>query len=172
MIFKLRIISDEVETFLRIIEIQENDTFLVLHTAIQEACGFENSEITSFFVSNNEWEKLYEITLMDMKDDENPTLLMATTPLNNHITNVDDTLIYTFDQFSDRSLFITVTAIKEEEQGNAYPQCTHKAGTPPVMLNDDIDALFDSLQNDDNEEFESHDFADEEFEDYYDDYEM
>ncbi|MCK9562338.1 MAG: plasmid pRiA4b ORF-3 family protein [Bacteroidales bacterium] len=172
MIFKLRIISDEVETFLRIIEIQENDTFLVLHTAIQEACGFDNSEITSFFVSNNEWEKLYEITLMDMKDDENPTLLMATTPLHEHITQVDDTLIYTFDQFSDRSLFITVTAIKEEEQGNAYPRCTHKTGTPPLMQHDNIDALFDSLQYDDNDAFDSQDFDDEEFEDYYDDDEM
>ena len=172
MIFKLRIISDEVETFLRIIEIQENDTFLILHTVIQEVCGFDNSQMTSFFVSNQEWEKRYEITLMDMKDDVNPTLIMASTQLNQHISNIDDTLIYTFDQFNDRSLFITLTAIKEEDKDAAYPRCTHKTGTPPPMYKDDINSLFDDLQFDDDDSFDTDEFSEEGYEDYYNDDEV
>lgn len=168
MIYKLRIISDEVETFMRVIEIQESDSFLVLHTAIQEACGYNNTQMTSFFVSNQQWEKLTEITLMDMHDDENKILIMNSCNLNDYISDINDTLIYTFDHFNDRSLFITLTAIKDEEIDCAYPRCTHKAGTPPEMTkDDDISSLFNDLLLDDD--FSDDDFiADEDFNEYND----
>ncbi|MDR0940754.1 MAG: plasmid pRiA4b ORF-3 family protein, partial [Bacteroidales bacterium] len=115
MMYKLRIISDENELFVRTIEISETDTFLSLHNAIQQACDYDESQMASFFISNDDWDKLQEITLMDMCDEETKTLAMDSTILNEHIKQVDDKLIYVFDFFADRAMVITLTDIVKEK---------------------------------------------------------
>ena len=96
MIYKFRIISDENELFSRTIEISEDDTFLSFHKAILKACDFKDSEMTSFFVSNDEWDKEQEITLFDMGAEDTGTIPMQKTKLNEFISNKEDKLIYQF----------------------------------------------------------------------------
>ncbi|MFO7869702.1 MAG: hypothetical protein R6U95_10435 [Bacteroidales bacterium] len=156
MIFKLRIISDEVETFFMIVEIDKKNTFASLHSLIQKECCFKNDQISSFFVSNDEWEKGHEITLLDMNDEYSTTSTMSDTLIHEHITSLNDRLIYIFDQFNDRGLFITVTEVMDKNEDTDYPVCTHKTGNPPTMSEDDIisllrdsEEIFDDLSEDD-----------------------
>jgi hypothetical protein len=66
MVYKFRILSDEVDDFVREIAIDADATFLDLNNAILESTGYSASEMTSFFLCNDDWEKETEITLIEM----------------------------------------------------------------------------------------------------------
>ena len=63
MIYLFRIISDEDQEFYRDLVIDGTDTFLDFHHALQEDLGFDPSQLASFFITNEMWEKQQEITL-------------------------------------------------------------------------------------------------------------
>jgi len=166
MIFKFRVISDEIQTFLRVIEISETDTFESLHKCIQKACDFDDSQIASFNISNDEWEKFDEISLFDMGNEETPTMLMSETIIGDNVSHVDDTLIYTFDFFGDRALFLVLIEVKEAESIIKYPICSHSTGKAPELMpaiEEDIDSLlgeetFDDDYGDDLDPLSSGDY--------------
>ena len=161
MILKFRIISDENETFLRTIEISENDTFLNLHNAIQKACNYDNTQMASFFVSNNDWEKLQEITLFDMMDDSTRTIPMNKAKIKDHLSAVEDKLIYIFDFFGDRALFFTVMEIKKEDSATTYPMCTHSTGNPPIQILQDEDEFTEMFNDLETNELDEDELSDE-----------
>jgi len=55
MIFKFTIISDEVDEFVRIIEIDSEASFLDLQNAILDSVDFEKNQMTSFFLCSDDW---------------------------------------------------------------------------------------------------------------------
>lgn len=168
MIYKFRIISDENETFLRIVEISKNDTFLKLHDVIQATCNYDAAQLASFFVSNKDWEKLQEFTLFDMKDDTIKTVPMQKAVLKDYVTKVDDTLIYVFDFFADRALFLTLVEIKGEDKDVHYPLCSYETGNPPIQIlqeENEFMQMFNDLE--DGEDFDD---LDDDIKDEFDDF--
>ena len=57
MIYKFRIVSDEVDNFKREICIDSDASFLELHDAILDSVGFSKDQMTSFFICDDDWEK-------------------------------------------------------------------------------------------------------------------
>ena len=57
MIYKFRLLSDEVEDFRRDIEIDSDATFHELHKAILEATGYNDDQMTSFFLCDGKKSK-------------------------------------------------------------------------------------------------------------------
>lgn len=83
MIYRFTIISDEVDDFVREIQIDPEATFFDFHEAILKAAGYTNDQMTSFFICDDDWEKEKEITLEEM--DNNPEMdswIMKETRLN------------------------------------------------------------------------------------------
>ena len=66
MVYKFRLLSDEVDDFRRDIEIDSDATFIELHKAILESVGYPDDQMTSFFICNEKWIKEIEITREDM----------------------------------------------------------------------------------------------------------
>ena len=66
MVFRFLMLSDEVEDFKREIQIDADATFFDLHKAILASTGFQDGEMTSFFLCDDNWEKEQEITLTEM----------------------------------------------------------------------------------------------------------
>lgn len=62
MIYRFTIISDEVDDFVREIQIDPEATFFDLHEAILKAANYTNDQMTSFFICDDDWEKEKEIT--------------------------------------------------------------------------------------------------------------
>ena len=62
MIYKFRIVSDEVDNFKREICIDSDASFLELHDAILDSVGFSKDQMTSFFICDDDWEKKTEIS--------------------------------------------------------------------------------------------------------------
>ncbi len=113
MIYKFRLLSDEVEDFRRDIEIDSEATFLDFHNAILEAVGYPNDQMTSFFICNDNWIKELEITLEDMgsrSDEDN--YVMSETVIGDHIEEEKQRLIYVFDPLADRVFFIELSKIE------------------------------------------------------------
>ena len=113
MIYKFRLLSDEVEDFRRDIEIDSEATFLDFHKAILEAVGYPNDQMTSFFICNENWIKMQEITLEDMgsrSDEDN--YVMSETVIGDHIEEEKQRLIYVFDPLADRVFFIELSKIE------------------------------------------------------------
>jgi hypothetical protein len=131
---------------------------------------FEPNQMTSFFVSNNDWEKEQEITLVDMNDDSLNTVAMEKAVLHNYVNKKDDKLIFVFDFFGDRALFCTLMEIKDEERAIQYPICSHSAGNAPVQLlteEDEFAELFNDFDYDDEDDLDDLDAdSSEEFDDF------
>lgn len=84
MVYKFRIISDEVDDFLREIKIDSEASFYDLHEAILKCCKYKDDQMTSFFICDDDWEKETEITLEDMGSgsSEEDTYVMKDTRLS------------------------------------------------------------------------------------------
>ncbi|TLX71976.1 plasmid pRiA4b ORF-3 family protein [Labilibacter sediminis] len=133
MTIKLRIISGEDEDFLRDVEISGNSSFLDLHNFIQKTLLFDDTQMASFFITNEEWEKDSEITLMDMAMDESSeTAIMSDTPIKQFITENKQRLLYVFDFFNERNLFIETYEINDTDCPE--PRCTQSLGNPPQQV--------------------------------------
>ena len=113
MVYKFRIISDEVDDFLREIKIDSDASFYDLHEAILKCTNYKNDQMTSFFICDDDWEKEIEITLEDMGtgSSEEDTFVMKDTRLSELLEDEKQKLIYVFDPLTERVFFIELAEI-------------------------------------------------------------
>ena len=151
MVYKFRIISDEVDDFLREIKIDSDASFYDLH---------------EFFICDDDWEKEIEITLEDMGtgSSEEDTFVMKDTRLSELLEDEKQKLIYVFDPLTERVFFIELSEIitgKDLE----HAVCSRKEGNPPKQTVDfdeqmkadsslDLDENFYGDQEYDMEDFD------------------
>ena len=135
MVYKFRIISNEVKEFVRDIEIDPDQTFYDFHKALIENFHYDKSQIASFFLTTDEWEKEQEFTLFDMSEGENnSTITMDSAVIRDYVKTIKQRLLYLFDFFNDRALFIELADILEKTEDTEYPRFTRKQGCPPPQL--------------------------------------
>jgi len=134
MIYKFRVFSDINEKFLRCIEIDEEDTFLSLHEAVRTSVNFNKMEMASFYLSNDLWDRLTQITLMDVQDGEADDIFtMEQTSLNEFLSEEGENLVYVYDFISDRVFYLVLSEIKNRNASLKYPLCSQTIGDPPVQ---------------------------------------
>jgi len=137
MVYRFTIISDEVDNFLREIQIDPDATFLDFHKAILEAVDYKEGELASFFVCDDEWNKDIEVTLEEMDtDSETDSYVMSDTRISKLVD--EDTyqkLIYVFDYMTDRCFFIKLSEIITGKSLDK-PACTKKRGEAPQQSMD------------------------------------
>lgn len=149
MVFKFRLISNEEKDFIRDIELLSDQTFYDFHRAITHNLHYDKSQIASFFISNENWEKLEEITLFDMSEGgiEGKIHVMDKTYLKDFIKEPRQRLLYVFDFFNERLFFIELIDIHEKKEKHAYPLIVLEKGSPPRQLLID-DTSFEDLNFD------------------------
>ncbi len=176
MIYKFRMISGEEKAFLRDYEIDSNSTFLALHSFIQKELDFDPQHLASFFLTDKHWNKGLELTLIDMDNDGGPAAIpMESVKLGDLLKQKKERLLYVFDIYTDRSLFMELLDTFPRVEGEHYPNCTASIGNPPqqiIIEEVDLDSLsiddkdFDSIVNDIGSDIESYglgtEFMDEE----------
>lgn len=144
MIIKYRLISGENDDFVRDIEIYDDSTFMELHLAIQAACDYDSNLLSTFYLSDKEWNKLDEIALERIDvESQADVLLMEETPLDHFNPLPGQRYIYIFDFFSVRAFFIEVVNIRKSSKDDVhleFPICTLSHGKAPKQIFiDDID---------------------------------
>lgn len=100
---------------MREILIDADSLFVDFHKAIQESVGYDQGQLASFFVSDDDWGKGEEITLMLM-DETSDSHLMDEVKLSDYVKNPKDKLIYTFDFFGNRGFFVELLSMSEEHK--------------------------------------------------------
>lgn len=142
MIYKFRMISADDKAFLRDYEVDSNQTFLAFHNAIQDNLGFDPTQLASFFLADEHWNKGMELTLIDMQNEGGLAAIpMDSVKISELIKDRKERLLYVYDIFTDHSLFLELLDILEPTKGVKYPICSASVGEPPVQLADDSVAM-------------------------------
>lgn len=145
MVYKFRLLSDEVDNFRRDIEIDSDSTFIELNNAILESVNYPDDQMTSFFICNDRWIKEIEITREDMGSmSEEDNYVMADTVIGDLVEEEKQKLMYVFDPLGDRAFFIELSKI---EFGKDIDKavCTKAVGDAPAQTLD-----FDDLMSKSN----------------------
>ena len=144
MIYLFRIISDENQDFHRDLVSDSSDTFLDFHKVLQENLGYDASQLASFFITNENWEKQQEITLIDMKQDPGvETLTMEAVTLEEYLVELNQRMIYVFDFFSERAFFIELIELSDQQSSKKTPFVADEKEDPPPQLA--LDKLLDNV---------------------------
>lgn len=134
MVYKFTILSDESDSFVRIITIDSEATFFDLHNAILDSVKYEKNQMTSFFICSDNWEKEQEVTLVEMESSsEYDNLVMDATKLEELLSEENQKMLYVFDMMSDRVFFMELTdIIPRRNQDKAI--CTSSEGDAPIQI--------------------------------------
>jgi hypothetical protein len=98
---------------------------------IQDELEFDKSQMASFFLATDNWEKEEEFTLFDMGTGSST---MEVAVLEDIIFRKNQKLLYVFDFFNERSLFAEYTGESKEIDGREYPACINSKGIPPKQV--------------------------------------
>lgn len=158
-------LSDDKKAFLRDYEIDSNQTFLEFHNLIQGDLSYDFSQLTSFFLADERWNKGLELTLIDMDNDAGPAAIpMDSVRMKDVLKERKERLLYVYDIFNDNLFFIELMDIYTPDCSIKYPICSASIGEPPLQtqiaadsrlpISDDeqIDDIFKEF---DSEEFDS-----------------
>ncbi|NLA24231.1 MAG: plasmid pRiA4b ORF-3 family protein [Bacteroidales bacterium] len=170
MIYHIRAISNESDDFLFDIAIDGDFTFLELNDFIQEKLDYDPSHLSSFFITDDEWNKEIEVVPIDMGEGAGDSLLMEKSTLASLLTDVKQRFIYVFDLFNERILFMELAQIDEGELKN--PVCTKLVGTPPIQFKDngfDDDLSLENILDNDDFDDDNEYSDDVDFDSYSDD---
>jgi len=162
---KFRVLLDSsasTEVF-RDILIDENNTFETFYLSILKAFDFNGDQMASFYMSNDDWDKGQEITLMDMTfgEEPDPTPMMSSTKIKTFIEESDQKIILVHDFL--RLWIFLIELIGVEEIAPIEPQIVLAIGVAPKE---------DSKQPEDNDDLFVGDVEDEDefgFDDFDDD---
>ena len=132
MICIFEISSFESPDFKRLVHVGSGNTFEDLHQTIQNTCNFDQSQLASFFITDDHWKRQIEISPLDSGKQSAKVLSMRTTNIDPYISEIGQKLVYVFDFFNERFLYLELkeklmkTDLKEPfvayEKGNAPSQ--------------------------------------------------
>jgi len=131
MVYRFVVLTDEDETFVREFEFLDSHTLLDFHNTIQEELEFDKSQIASFYLATETWEKEEEFTLFDMGAGSST---MENAVLEEVIFRKNQKLLYVFDFFNDRALFVEYVGETKEDNNMEYPICSNSKGLPPKQV--------------------------------------
>lgn len=145
LIYRFRVTSDELESFLREIEIQPNQTFLDFHAVMMEAVDLHHCDRASFFMTDKKYKKDKEVSLkpekrqvrkydedLDQVTTETITIpLMKDARLKNYIEDPHQKMLYEFTSSDYHSFFIELFKIFPSDPVISYPRCNKRQGELP-----------------------------------------
>jgi len=131
MVYKFVVLTDEDDAFIREFEFLDSQTLMEFHNLLQEELEFDKSQMASFYLATDNWEKEEEFTLFDMGAGSST---MDDAILEDILFRKNQKLLYIFDFFNERGLFIEFTGETEEIEGREYPVCTNSKGVPPKQI--------------------------------------
>lgn len=145
-VFRFRVVIDHEDDVFRDIEIRADQTFEVLHGAIQQSFEFDASQMASFYQSNPQWEKGQEVALFELDDEGSESLIltMHQTTLDQLAEKVGDRLLYVFDFLLMWCFYVELVNVVPVTTGVDYPRLVQHYGTAPDQYSKAKD---DDLEN-------------------------
>lgn len=122
--YKFRVLLDNennAEIF-RDIVLDQSESFETFYKAIMDAFDFTNEQMASFYVSNEEWDKGEEISLVDVNfdPDADPVGLMSQLHLEDRVRESDQKFILVHDFMSMWIFLIELQGFVDETVTQPY----------------------------------------------------
>ena len=131
MVYRFKLVSEEVSNFNREIEIDAESTFADLCNAILESVGYSKDELESFYLCDEDWEREEQVTQNDRGSASDRDIwIMDATPVGDLIDEEGQHLEFVFDYMNDRSFFMELKEISPSRH-LSKPLVTVKTGRPP-----------------------------------------
>jgi len=132
-ILRFNITNEEAPEMLRVLDIPANANFQDLHFAVLEAVNFDTSQLSSFFICNQDWEKKVELTLINMGTDESDLVpIMKDIKLKDYEHDPGQKLIFEYDFVLMWRFFLEVTKVYDsEEPAKNFPKIVESIGESP-----------------------------------------
>jgi len=136
MIYRFRAIldNDTEDDIFRDIEISKEDSLAEFHKSITKSFGFNNNEIASFYISDNQWSQGEEISLFSFDDQNKKNKLMSDVLITDVINTQNNKLIYVYDFLNMWTFLIELIEIAEEIKGTSYPNIIFSKGEIPEKV--------------------------------------
>ena len=148
LIYRFRLTSNELEDFIREIEIQPTQTFLDFHDIIVSCCDLDSCQNAIFFNTDKKYKPHAEISLKAQKkqvkkyDEEldeiitetNTLQLMKDSKLKTFIEDPHQKMIYEFTGKDFFVFYIELFKILKTEENYLLPRCTKKVGELPKRV--------------------------------------
>lgn len=138
MVYRFKVTYEDHEDVFRYIEIKSSQSFLELHTAIQQSIGFDNSKSATFYMSDDYWRKEAEISVENTSDEKTKKSKSKKSDepvkkktIADHIENPHQHFVYVFDPDKEWTFLLELLKIVPEEKGAIYPQCVKTVGASP-----------------------------------------
>mgnify|MGYP001092617140 CR=1 FL=1 len=149
--FTFRISTEDQKDVYRDVLLPESISFEDFHFALLDAFEIEAGEMASFYISNSQWEKNKEITLMDMgmSEEGKNTVLMQDTYLFSHVSKVGDRLLYLYDFLFCKNFRLEVITV--EEKPEIEPLLIDSVGQYKLDTTGLRDLILDDLENEEKE---------------------
>jgi len=152
-VFKFRVEIDEVEDLFRDIEILSTQTFKDFHDALVKYFEINKKKPASFFVSNEKWQKIKEISL-GYEGTVDTSVDGTKEALSKYVGKKAKRLIYINESSPNLTFLIELTEEIQDAIRSKYPVCVKSVGSA-AMMSTVVDDLFnDNMRAEEGEEEE------------------
>jgi hypothetical protein len=169
--FRVLLDSKENNEIFRDIIIGDNENFETLYKLILNAYNFSEQQMASFYMSNDNWDKGHEISLIDMSLGEDAQQIlpgvMSSSILADFMTESDQKIILVHDFL--RMWIFLIELIETSDDAPAKPKILLSVGDAPLensRSSEDENLVFETDTEEGNEDEDEFGFG--EFEDEYD----
>ncbi len=137
-IYRFRVVIDTKEDVFRDVEIRSDDSFESLYNTIVEAFGFQGGVMSSFYMSNENWDKGEEITLLDMSEGGDGASVMNRCILSDYMQESRQRLLLVYDFMRMWCFYVELIDELPFETGVAYPRISMQLGKAPKEESKDL----------------------------------
>ena len=128
MRLKFRIILNVKDDVLRDIIVDSSTSLLEFSKIISDQFGFDSSEISTFHISNEDWEQLEEIKIFKIDDNDE---IMDKAPISNYFVLNGDKMIFVYDFLNYWTFFIELYDIQEDIKMDKKYEILNSIGDVP-----------------------------------------
>jgi len=134
----IRIVADTQEDIFADLRIHKENNFLTIHDFLVENFHLDKLEMSSFFYSNDDWDKGEEITLMNMNIGNDSTVkFMESITINEVFQEKKFKFLYVND-FLNMNIFYVEILKESDLEDNETLKLLHKLGEYEPKKSDDI----------------------------------
>ncbi len=177
--YKFKVFYDEVEDFVRDVDVLANTNFEDFHHFLYQCLGLQGNEFAAFSICDQKWNKQKEITLMDTSEEDEdvespeyeeedsfstksrlPKFVMKDAILKDFITDPHQHILYEYDFMDPKTFYIEFQKVAQTEKPEDFPRCTFQKGVLPVRLTakdmpqpdvDEATLLLDDLEEEEDD---------------------
>jgi len=168
--FRVLLDSKDQEKVFRDILINDSDNFETFYKAIISSFNFQGDQMASFYISNDDWDKGHEISLMDLSYDDDSIdaipSVMSNAIVKDFIQEPDQKIILVYDFL--RMWIFLAELVGYEQETPKEPKVLMAMGMAPpedsriTELEDDsvIEEMYDDEEYEDEDDLGFNDYED------------